>query len=55
MTMERREETAARLRKQLKREPTEAEVTAAQDLEWRKRLSDMAFTAHCFADEEIER
>jgi hypothetical protein len=55
MMMERRQETAARLRKQLKREPTEAEITEEQDRVWRRRLADMAFTAHCFADEEIER
>ena len=49
--MEYREETVARLRKQLGREPTEEVITAERDR--RCQLNDMAITAMLFKDEEI--
>src|SRR5262245_4797045 len=53
MTMEYREETVARLRKQLGREPTEEEIKAERDRRWRLQLNDMAITAMLFKDEEL--
>ena len=50
--MEYREETVARLREQLGREPTEEEIKAERDRRWRLQLNDMAITAMLFKDEE---
>jgi hypothetical protein len=49
--MEYREETIARLRAHLGREPTDAEIKATRDALWRRIYADMAMSAACFRDE----
>jgi hypothetical protein len=49
--METRDETIARLRQKLGREPTEIEIKAGRDNEWRKLYADMAVSAATLADD----
>jgi hypothetical protein len=50
--MEYRHETVARLRKALGREPTDDEVKADRDAQWRKQLQHMMWTDLMFRDEK---
>jgi hypothetical protein len=49
--METRDETIATLRRKLGREPSEDEIKAARENEWRKRYADMAVSAATLADD----
>jgi DNA-directed RNA polymerase specialized sigma subunit len=49
--MEYLEQTIERLRAQLRREPTEEEIKAERDRQWRLRYADMWMTHTMFADE----
>ena len=49
--MENREETIARLRQRLGREPTDEEISEARNALIRQRYADMALTATFFEDE----
>ena len=50
--MELRETTIERLRKRLDRDPTEEEIKAERDRNWRIALADMGITVECFLDEK---
>ena len=49
--METRDDTIARLREKLGREPTEAEIDAQRELLIKRAYAEMAMTALCFEDE----
>jgi hypothetical protein len=51
--MEYPEKTVERLRAELGRDPTPDEIKAERDRLWKLNLADRAFTAMCFADDEL--